>query len=159
MHVKGRFIQSELGIIAGFPRFSCHSAHTTKTGTSASPILKIIIFGASLSFDVFAVKVLVLDKYLFTDVRWQWLTQIHRKVWPMINSQWRLLSSQFQRAVAATHFLLSPAHRQANSILPVLQTVSHIPYPNGSHTSIQWSLQKKTTEYHANGITDGLAFT
>lgn len=55
MQVKATFFQSELGIIAGFPLRSCHPIQKTKAGSSTSPMLKSMMFGASLSLDVLAV--------------------------------------------------------------------------------------------------------
>ena len=58
MDVKARFFQMELGIMAGFPRRSWRPTQKTKRGRRASAMLRIMMFGVSLSLDVLAVRML-----------------------------------------------------------------------------------------------------
>jgi hypothetical protein len=77
MQVNDRFFQRELGIMAGFPCFSCHATQATNSGMSAMAMLSIIIIGTSFSLDVLAVRILLRGK-LDSFIHGVWLTQRRR---------------------------------------------------------------------------------
>ena len=58
MQVNAVFFQSEFGIIAGFPRRSCQPTQATKTGSKATPRLRMMIFEVSFMFEVLPVNTL-----------------------------------------------------------------------------------------------------